>query len=608
MQFHATPLMELPSKKRKLDETGSESSHISLSHPPSRAQSVEIEEVAPFPKLTTLLDPEYSSLLLKEFHAQFKSGIFCDVKLYLEEDFIVAGHRVVLAASSGYFREHFMKSSEGTIHLPTNPMAELVLDSTLILALVEYVYTGTVLVTPTSVEDCVRLIRLGTFLIIPPLVRLCCRHLVTLVGSMNCIMLFDFAHRTPYCESLREASLRVILARGFDENSTDTFLWLTWDLIREILGSNDLNVRSERRVLEVAVDWLLKDTVRQEAYGEEVLKLVRFPFVPKDVVVEQLSRLPDKSWPWKIVSCQMLDTAEIKPRKNIGVLDLLKWRPMRRLRCQSEAGCARSLLVTGNRLLVGCGLGLIESWDLITFERVGSFVAHEGVVSSLLMFNGMILSASYEETGVKVWDSDTLELREFIEVEHEVRSMVVCEKFVVVGGLGEELTVISADSWVRVCNLEGHENGVCALGVVNGRLVSGADDGTIRVWNPLNSWECEKILEGHEAIAMEFGVCKDVLISASYESNGQLKVWRTRDFSFELERVLDIGGEGVSALFACRQRLVTAEREGGLSVWDTSTMQCVKTVDTMGKRVSCLTSWEDMLLGGASDGSVFAWK
>lgn len=60
------------------------------------------------------------------------------------------------------------------------------------------------------------------------------------------------------------------------------------------------------------------------------------------------------------------------------------------------------------------------------------------------------------------------------------------------------------DNWEQTANLSGHRGLVLALACYADRLISGSDDRCIRIWR-LGTWECERILTGHNGGVV--GVC-----------------------------------------------------------------------------------------------------
>ena len=65
---------------------------------------------------------------------------------------------------------------------------------------------------------------------------------------------------------------------------------------------------------------------------------------------------------------------------------------------------------------------------------------------------------------------------------------------------------------------------VLALAVYKDRLISGSDDRCIRVWRA-GSWECERVLTGHDGGVVGICFVQGNLISASNDSF--IKIWNS---------------------------------------------------------------------------------
>jgi len=78
----------------------------------------------------------------------FRHEVFCDIKLETDDGTIIFGHKVVLASASPYFHAMFTHFEEKN--------KELVIirqfDSTILQLLVDYIYSGKIMVTEKNVQ------------------------------------------------------------------------------------------------------------------------------------------------------------------------------------------------------------------------------------------------------------------------------------------------------------------------------------------------------------------------------------------------------------------------------------------------------------------------
>jgi len=78
----------------------------------------------------------------------FSDRVLCDISLKTDDGIIVFGHKNVLMAASPYFRAMFRNLDESNKYL----VRIKDLDSTVIELLVNYIYTGEIVVTEENVQ------------------------------------------------------------------------------------------------------------------------------------------------------------------------------------------------------------------------------------------------------------------------------------------------------------------------------------------------------------------------------------------------------------------------------------------------------------------------
>lgn len=78
----------------------------------------------------------------------FRDEVLCDIKLETDDGSIVIAHKVVLASVSPYFRAMFTNFEESN----SNHVNIRELDSTVLQLLVNYFYTGEIIVTNENVQ------------------------------------------------------------------------------------------------------------------------------------------------------------------------------------------------------------------------------------------------------------------------------------------------------------------------------------------------------------------------------------------------------------------------------------------------------------------------
>ncbi|CAM9217281.1 unnamed protein product [Ectocarpus sp. 12 AP-2014] len=154
--------------------------------------------------------------------------------------------------------------------------------------------------------------------------------------------------------------------------------------------------------------------------------------------------------------------------------------------------------------------------------------------------------------------------------------------------------------------LKEHQDAVSALAVVNGKLVSGSWDTSIKVWDP-QSWTTERTLSDHTGPVRCFAQCAGRLLSGSDDSC--IKVWNTDTWS--LVRSLDDHTDAVNAATDCNGRLASGSDDGTIKLWNTENWQCEVTIHQHQADHTCgvlaLATCGDYLVSG-SDGGIKVWN
>ena len=179
-----------------------------------------------------------------------KEGKLCDITLIADGKEIKA-HKLVLAASSHYFRSMFA----GDMIESRSPVVELKdVDPEAIELLVEYSYTSTLIITSTNVQSLMAAASIFNF---PAVLKATATFLSTHLHPSNCLGMRTFAS-TYGSETLVKEASDYFRNHFTDAVKSDEFLQLSPEVFAELLDSDEVNVRSEEhdvyRALELWVN------------------------------------------------------------------------------------------------------------------------------------------------------------------------------------------------------------------------------------------------------------------------------------------------------------------------------------------------------------------
>ena len=208
----------------------------------------------------------------------------CDVTFKVGCETFLA-HRVVVASVSPYLRAMFTcgmkESSQEEIELRD-------IDPQAMAALINYAYTGEVLVTIDNVQD---LLPAAGILQLKDLKEACCSFLSDHMDTSNCLGIKQFADLHSCPELLKKAN-RFILRRFMDITMHEEFLQLPESVLKELLDSNHLHVDSEVQVYQAFAAWVNHDLPARAASAFNLMDSIRVALVPHEFWLQVFQQEP----------------------------------------------------------------------------------------------------------------------------------------------------------------------------------------------------------------------------------------------------------------------------------------------------------------------------
>lgn len=196
----------------------------------------------------------------------------CDIVLETECGNQIAAHRVVLAASSPYFRAMFVnnlaESFQRNVYIKE-------IDFDILQAVVKYAYNSEV----SLPSDRVLLLLIACDLLqIQPLFQKCCEFLEKNIRPENCLSLRAFASMHN-CTQLQKLCTEFSSNHFEEVIHCNEYLSLPFDQLKDLISRDELRVSDEEHVYVAVLQWVYHDLELRREYFVEIMSNIRLPFI-----------------------------------------------------------------------------------------------------------------------------------------------------------------------------------------------------------------------------------------------------------------------------------------------------------------------------------------
>ena len=211
----------------------------------------------------------------------------CDVVL-LANGHEIPAHRVVLAASSPYFRVMFLS---GFVEAKEEKIALKDINPCALEVVVNYLYTSETKIDVTNVED---VLAICVLFQLDNLIEHCETFLRRNMTPSNCLGLQSIGGLFSL-EGLKQHADRFSLWHFGAVSKEEEFKELPYSQLRLLISDDTLKVKSEEMVFEAVWKWICHDFKNRKGYVADVMQYVRFPlmnlrYLNENGVVMQLTK------------------------------------------------------------------------------------------------------------------------------------------------------------------------------------------------------------------------------------------------------------------------------------------------------------------------------
>ncbi|XP_061653404.1 kelch-like protein 40a [Phyllopteryx taeniolatus] len=192
-------------------------------------------------------------------------------------------HRLVLAASSPFFKAMFLSDLEET---KTRDMVLKDVEPGTMGMILRYLYTSDINLTEQNVQD---IFMVANMYQIPSIFSVCVSYLQEKLVLGNCLAIFRLGLLLD-CPRLALTAQEFICERYQVVIRDQDFLQLATTELVLIINSDALNVEREELVFESLMDWVRHNEKKRVQELPELLQCIRFRLMPLDYFKEKVER------------------------------------------------------------------------------------------------------------------------------------------------------------------------------------------------------------------------------------------------------------------------------------------------------------------------------
>ncbi|KAA8499149.1 Notchless protein-like [Porphyridium purpureum] len=218
----------------------------------------------------------------------------------------------------------------------------------------------------------------------------------------------------------------------------------------------------------------------------------------------------------------------------------------------------------------------VRIWNVRTGSTVFVLSGHTAAVTCVKWGGeGYLYTASQDRT-IKMWDErDGKQIKSLSGHGHWVNTMALSSDYVLRMGAFDEKCRITPDQLGRLKEIaqERYDQAMAKSGGAKGqeRLVSGSDDFTLHLWEPMSSSKPLARMTGHQQLVNSVAFSADGIFIASGSFDKSVRLWLAHNGKFVATLRAHVGAVYMVAFSPDSRMLLSASRDSTIKLWNLRT-------------------------------------
>jgi ribosome assembly protein 4 len=292
-------------------------------------------------------------------------------------------------------------------------------------------------------------------------------------------------------------------------------------------------------------------------------------------------------------------TEKIKAHKDF--ISSIAWKPM-----HLDKDCKQFLTASKD--------GIVKIWNGLTGASINTFSAHLDAITKAVWSGENFIYTCSRDKSIKIWQENGIPVHVLSGHAHWVNTMTLNSEYIIRTACNDEKKKsFKNKSEMHSYALERYKKFKESISneEINGeKLVSGSDDFTLILWDPLGSEKPICRMTGHQNLVNQVQFSPNSLYLASASFDKCIKIWNGHNGNFLFNFRGHVGPVYQIAWSADSRMIVSGSKDSTLKCWNVNNKRLMFDLPGHADEIYCV-DWSpdgERAASGSKDRRIRIWK